>query len=141
MVRLKDEFSEINDYYSVMFAHIQPFEIREEDQELGLLKNFHDRPQGTMQTAPTTNNYFFVNPDQADHMMVDPAYKLEVMEQATETLIAINMAYSEIDRQISAQLPEFKVPYGKDMYENWWKIEMAIRKFDRWFNRIERFDS
>ena len=35
----------------------------------------------------------------------------------------------------------FRKPLGKDIYENWWKIELAIRKFDRWFNRIERYES
>lgn len=26
------------------------------------------------------------------------------------------------------------------MYENWYKIEQSIRKFDRLFNKIEKFD-
>lgn len=29
---------------------------------------------------------------------------------------------------------------GKGTYENWFKIEKAIRKYDRWFNKIEKFD-
>ena len=28
---------------------------------------------------------------------------------------------------------------GKGTYENWFKIEKAIRKYDRWFNKIEKF--
>ena len=32
------------------------------------------------------------------------------------------------------------IPYGKDMYESWHSIELSIRKFDRWFNRIEKFN-
>jgi hypothetical protein len=31
------------------------------------------------------------------------------------------------------------LPYGKDMYENWWKIENSIKRFDRIFNKVEKF--
>jgi len=31
------------------------------------------------------------------------------------------------------------VPYGKDLYETWFKIEKSIRKFDRVFNKVEKF--
>ena len=36
LVRLKDEYSEINDYYSHMFAPITRFEIAEEDMSMGI---------------------------------------------------------------------------------------------------------
>jgi len=36
------------------------------------------------------------------------------------------------------QLP---VPYGRDQYETWVKIEKAIGVFDRHFNRVEKFDA
>ena len=45
IVRLKDENSERNDYYSTMFASITHFEIQEEDQAIGLTSYFGDRPQ------------------------------------------------------------------------------------------------
>ena len=32
-------------------------------------------------------------------------------------------------------------PYGKDLYETWHSIEKSIRKFDRIFNRVEKFDA
>lgn len=32
-------------------------------------------------------------------------------------------------------------PYGKDLYETWYKIELAIKKFDRLFNKVEKFDA
>lgn len=35
----------------------------------------------------------------------------------------------------------FPRPYGKDMYETWWKIEKSIKKFDRIFNRVEKFSA
>lgn len=31
------------------------------------------------------------------------------------------------------------MPYGRDNYETWYQIELAIHKFDRIFNRVEKF--
>lgn len=32
-------------------------------------------------------------------------------------------------------------PYGKDLYETWFHIETSIKKFDRIFNKVEKFDA
>ena len=34
-----------------------------------------------------------------------------------------------------------KVPFGKDLYETWYKIEKSIMKFDRIFNKVEKFEA
>lgn len=34
-----------------------------------------------------------------------------------------------------------KVPFARDLYENWFEIEKSIWKFDRVFNRVEKFDA
>lgn len=31
-------------------------------------------------------------------------------------------------------------PYGRDNYETWAAIEQSIKKFDRLFNKVEKFD-
>lgn len=31
------------------------------------------------------------------------------------------------------------IPFGKDLYETWFKIEKAIKRFDRTFNKVEKF--
>ena len=33
------------------------------------------------------------------------------------------------------------MPFAKDMYETWHKIEKSIMKFDRIFNKVEKFDA
>ena len=33
------------------------------------------------------------------------------------------------------------MPYGKDLYDTWYNIEKSIRKFDRIFNKVEKFDA
>ena len=30
---------------------------------------------------------------------------------------------------------------GKDIFENWYRIERSIRRFDRIFNKVEKFHS
>lgn len=72
--------------------------------------------------------------------MVDPAYKLEKLKEAHEKLYAIHEAYKEVDRQMSKHRLYLPTPYGKDLYETWYKIEKAIRKFDRIFNKVEKFE-
>jgi hypothetical protein len=45
IVRLKDEASRLNDYYSSMFAAITHFEVAEEDLAVNLTSFYGDRPQ------------------------------------------------------------------------------------------------
>lgn len=34
-----------------------------------------------------------------------------------------------------------KLPIGRDIYESWYQIEKSINKFDRIFNKVEKFDA
>lgn len=34
-----------------------------------------------------------------------------------------------------------KTPIGRDVYENWYETEKSIRKMDRMFNKVEKFDA
>ena len=59
------------------------------------------RPQATMQTVPATNVWIHVNPDEADRILVDPAYKLERLKEAQniDSLIS-SLIISQIVRKI-----------------------------------------
>ena len=46
-----------------------------------------------MQTTPGTNVYIHVNNDEADRIMIDPAYKMERMKEANEKMYAFARAY------------------------------------------------
>lgn len=94
-----------------------------------------------MQTAPGTNVYIHVNNDEADRIMIDPAYKLEKMKEAHEKLYAFKAAYHIVDEQMKALTYKEKAPMGRDMYETWYGIEKSIAKFDRIFNKVEKFDA
>ena len=55
-----------------------------------------------MQTIPATNVYIHVNSDEADRILVDPAYKLERLKEAHEKLYAMHLAYKEVDKQLAS---------------------------------------
>lgn len=124
-----------------MFSRLPHYEVNEDDLYLSVSAVFGDRHAPNNQLSPSTNIYVTVNPDEMDHMLVDPAYRLEKTKEAQEKLVAMMMAYKEIDKQIAPYVNSLAIPVNKTVYENWWKVEKAIRKYDRWFNKIERFDS
>ena len=74
----------------MMFAQISLFEVAEEDLHINNLSLFNDRPSPSQQTVPGTNVYVHVNADQADHLLVDPAYRLEKLTEAHEKLYALH---------------------------------------------------
>lgn len=125
----------------MMFSTLSHFDVSEEDMAVPLTNLFGDRPSVSMQTIPATNVYIHVNPDEADRILVDPAYKLERLKEAHEKLYAMHEAYKEVDRQMASQKIQLPVPYGRDLYETWWEIEKSISKFDRMFNKIEKFNA
>ncbi len=139
IVRLKDEWSEQMDYYNLMFSQLLQYEVGQDDQMINVNSWWGDRPQKNFQTIPYNQVHIHVNPDDHDHMLVDPAYRMEKYAEAHEKVMAINASYSEIERQLSAYRLKVPMPMGRDIYEQWFKIEMAIRKFDRIYNRVEVF--
>ena len=94
-----------------------------------------------MQTLPTTNVYIHVNNDEADRIMIDPAYKMEKVKEAHEKVYAYYEAYRLVDEQVSALQFKTKIPFSKDLYESWYDIEKSIMRFDRIFNKVEKFDA
>lgn len=67
-----------------------------------------------MQTLPATNVYIHVNSDEADRILVDPAYKLERLKEAHEKALAMHSAYHEVDTQLAKQRVSFPAPVGRD---------------------------
>jgi hypothetical protein len=96
---------------------------------------------GSLQTIASSNIYIHVNNDEADRIMVDPAYKLEKMKEATEKVYAFHEAYRLVDDQMKGMRYDLKVPFSRDLYETWYNIEKSIFKFDRIFNKVEKFNA
>lgn len=125
----------------MMFSTLSHFDVSEEDMAVPITNLFGDRPSVTMQTIPATNVYVHVNPDEADRILVDPAYKLERLKEVHEKFYAMHEAYREVDRQLASQRIQLPVPYGRSLYETWYEVEKSIAKFDRIFNRVEKFNA
>lgn len=83
-----------------MFSTLSHYDIAEEDYgvHLNLQSIWSDRQITAIQTVPATNVYIHVNPDEADRILVDPAYKLERTKEAQEKLYAMHEAFKEVDR-------------------------------------------
>lgn len=73
--------------------------------------------------------------------MIDPAYKMEKMKEAHEKVYAFQEAYRVVEDQFKKLTYTQKIPFGRDMYESWYNIEKSIRKYDRIFNKVEKFDA
>mmetsp|Transcript_42751 Transcript_42751/g.65702 ORF Transcript_42751/g.65702 Transcript_42751/m.65702 type:complete len:483 (+) Transcript_42751:287-1735(+) len=141
IVRLKDEPSEENDYYATMFAALSHYEVSEADGPINLTPLYVDRPAASTQTVPGSNVYIHVNNDEADRILIDPAYKMEKLKEAHEKVYALHEAYRLVEEQMEDLTYRVKLPVGRDIYENWVNIEKSIMKFDRIFNKVEKFDA
>jgi len=85
--------------------------------------------------------YIHVNNDEADRILIDPAYKMEKMKEAHEKVYAFQQAFSLVEDQMKAITYTQKQPVGRDIYESWFQIEKSIMKYDRIFNKVEKFDA
>ena len=81
-----------------MFSTVSHYDVAEEDMTVSLFNIFGDRPHASLQTVPATNVYIHVNSDEADRILVDPAYKLERLKEAHEKLYAMHESFREVDR-------------------------------------------
>jgi hypothetical protein len=68
---------------------------------VSLTSYFGDRPQPSIQSLPNSNVYIQINSDEADRILVDPAYKLERLKEAHEKLYAMYSSFREVDNQMS----------------------------------------
>lgn len=73
----------------MMFSRLTQFDVGEEDMQISLTNLFGERPQAQWQISPATNTYCLVNADEADRILVDPAYKLERTKELEEKVYAM----------------------------------------------------
>ena len=145
LVRLKDDlYDEANHYYSSVFTEISPNTLS--DPEMAPWLSFPYAPPGDAQTGhpnsmPTKRAFTFVNADEADHILVDPAYRMEKYKELEDSFVKYNLVKDEVEKQ-SKMLnihSETKIHITADLYERWTEVEKEIFKFDRLFNRQEKF--
>jgi len=73
-------------------------------------------------------------------MLVDPAYKLEKLKEGHERLEALVRTMHRVEKEskIHFSLP---VVTSKTLYSNWYAIEKSIRRLDRIFLKVEKFQA
>jgi hypothetical protein len=144
LVNLKDDlYDPQNSYYSSVFTEVSPKVIGEQEQMPYLLNPFvsHDNNLNQSNILPANRYYTFVNADEADHIMVDPAYRMQKYKEIDDYYHKIQIVNNEVLNQYDyiKHSDRDKIAIPKDIYETWYKVEKAMRKFDRTFNRYEKF--
>jgi len=81
LIKLKDDvYDHQNTYYSTVFTELNPRIIGETEiapHYLTFPFTSHELNNNNANVIPTDRNYLFVNADEADHIMTDPAYRME----------------------------------------------------------------
>ena len=143
LVKLKDDVSsQENMYYSSVFTQISDAVVGHLEGVNPYTFGFTFNEQVSYQTnvIPRNRAYLFVNNDEGDRLMVDPAYRMKYYDEAEKYLLQQSKVYHEIERQFKlAGLDTNKIKMDKDLYETWFKIERDILHFDRLYNRYEKF--
>lgn len=144
LIRLKDHpTDEKNMYYSSIFTEIS-LKVLAEPEKLPY-QTFpwasHEIQLHSQNISPMDRDYVFVNADEADHLMTDPAKRLEFYKQMEEDFLKIQMVVDEVTNQqkLLRLSDRDKLMIPRDVFERWYEVERAILKFDRSFNRYEKF--
>lgn len=144
LLRLKDSpYDEKNQYYSSVFTeislkqlvHIEHFPVVSFPFTASEFQPHNTNP------TPVDNFYVFVNADEADQIMVDPAKRLELYKELEEDFLRMQKVIEEISNQkkLLRLSDRDKLMIPRDIFERWAEVERAINKFDRVFNRYEKF--
>lgn len=145
LIRLKDDvYDHQNTYYSTVFTELSPRIIGETEiapHYLTFPFTSHEINNNNSNVIPTDRNYLFVNADEADHIMTDPAYRMEKYKELENDYFKYNLIAQEIERQkkLLKTADRDGVVMSRDVYETWYQVEKAIMRFDREFNRYEKF--
>lgn len=142
LVNLKDEISEENDYYIHHYMPILEEEMGDRD-ELVTRWTFHKFAEEYPSSFPLQNTlqgFILVNADEHDRILTDPAYRIQKLHEGHQTLSHLHQALIEIEQRLLWERGGF-TPFKstRSEYEDHITAELAIRKLDRIFDKIKRF--
>jgi hypothetical protein len=143
--KLKDSLAEPeNYYYSSVFTEINQQFISEIELAPYFATMFMSHDLNTHQSniVPNKRSFLIVNADEADHIMVDPAYRMAKYKDIEEDFGKLELVQKEIENQAKQLLRSDvdKILIPMDVFETWIEVEKAILGFDREFNRYEKFE-
>jgi len=94
----------------------------------------------TYHEVPENSVYSMVNPDDHDRILVDPAYRMQKLALAEEKAKVIEHTLKELDDEAERNT-RIRNPISKVDYENLIEAEVAIKKLDRNFRKVAKFES
>jgi len=143
LVKLKDEIDSVeNDYYASVFTEISDAIVGHAEGINPYTYGFsgNDSVSHASNVIPKDRVYLFVNNDEGDRLMCDPAYRLQFYKEAEKENFKLQNILYNIEKQADlAGLNTDKILIPKDVYETWFKIEKDILHFDRLYNTYEKF--
>lgn len=142
LMKLKDDItSDDNLYYSSVFTQIADKVVGSQDYFNSYTYGFtnNDSVDYSSNVIPKNRAYVFVNNYESDHLMVDPAFRMKFYKDCETDYLKMNLVVHELERQAKLAGLEPKREIAKDVFETWVKIEQDILKFDRLYNRHEKF--
>lgn len=86
--------------------------------------------------------YSFVNPDEHDRLLIDPAYRLERASKMEERLKVFVQSLRLVEKEFVANygpLPRYAM--NRVDYTTLIDVEKAVKKIDRLFTKVEKFHS
>ena len=141
---LKDGNNAENEYYNSIFTDVADNVVGELELMPYMLNPWvsHDPNMNHYNILPVDRKYVLVDADEADHLYIDPAYRMQRYKEVENNYKQLMLVDEELRRQgryISHSMVENKQLISKDIFETWYEVEKAILKFDRIFNRYEKF--
>lgn len=143
LVRLRDEYSSEMDYYSSSTMPMDIEEMGEADHfsQMTPLRLMPNQWEHTVFEQPSNIGFSLINPDDHDRMIVDPAYRLEKLQQAENVGNAVVTSMRILDDTYLHENPSDRKPMSMTDYENLHEAEVSIARLDRIFNKASRFAS
>lgn len=141
LVRLRQEFSIINDYYTNAILKSEFEEIGDADHFVNFnpLRIMPFTWEHSLFEVRTNTAFTLRNADDHDRMLVDPAYRMEVMTLAEHKAMVAEQAYRDVNQAYVDTYGLTKVALNKAVYENVVKADIAMAEYDKHLRRMTKF--
>lgn len=89
---------------------------------------------------PEDTVYSLINPDDHDRVLTDPAYRMQRVTEGDLKAKVYLMAMEDYEHEKLVKSP-YRHPISKTTYENLIESELIIKKLDRSFRKVLKFES
>lgn len=143
LVRLRDENTAMNSYYTLGFLRTTWDEIGDSDHAIQQNPIRACLPFTYEHTQFSTNSdivYSMKNPDDHDHLLVDPAYRLEQLRLLEHKAYVIQKEQETLTKESESISGRPKIAINKSVYENLVLADTALLELEKHFKRLVKFN-